>query len=65
MEDDTDQEILALKNNYERLLRDLTDENLKLKGDTGILKKKVSFGVTCVELVITMGQCVMSLFFKG
>ena len=42
MEDDTDQEILALKNNYERLLRDLTDENLKLKGDTGILKKKVS-----------------------
>lgn len=42
MEDDTDQEILALKNNYERQLREQTDENLKLRGDTGILKKKVT-----------------------
>ena len=41
MEEDTDQEILALKNRYERQLRQQTDENLKLRGDTGILKKKV------------------------
>ena len=41
MEEDTDQEILALKNHYERQLHEQCDENLKLRGDTGILKKKV------------------------
>lgn len=41
MEEDTDEEILALKNRYERQLRQQTDENLKLRGDTGILRKKV------------------------
>ena len=41
MEEDTDQEILALKNRYERQLREQHDENLKLRGDTGILRKKV------------------------
>lgn len=42
MEEDTDQEILALKNHYERQLHEQSDENLKLRGDTGILRKKVS-----------------------
>ena len=42
MEADTDQEILALKNRYERQIRLQADENLKLRGDTGILKKKVN-----------------------
>ena len=41
MEEDTDEEILSLKNRYERQLRQQTDENLKLRGDTGILRKKV------------------------
>ena len=41
MEEDTDQEILALKTHYERQLRQQTDENIKLRGDTGILRKKV------------------------
>ena len=41
MEADTDQEILSLKNRYERQIRLQADENLKLRGDTGILKKKV------------------------
>lgn len=44
MEEDTDQEILALKNRYERQLREQHDENLKLRGDTGILRKKVMNG---------------------
>ena len=43
MEADTDQEILALKNRYERQLHQQIDENLKLRGDTGILRKKVKF----------------------
>ena len=43
MESDTDQEILALKNRYERQLHLQIDENLKLRGDTGILRKKVTF----------------------
>ena len=43
MEADTDQEILALKNRYERQLHLQIDENLKLRGDTGILRKKVKF----------------------
>ena len=42
MEADTDQEILALKNRYERQLHLQIDENLKLRGDTGILRKKVN-----------------------
>lgn len=41
MEEDTDEEILSLKNRYERQLRQQMDENLKLRGDTGILRKKV------------------------
>ena len=48
MEADTDQEILALKNRYERQLHLQIDENLKLRGDTGILRKKVtSFVLPC------------------
>ena len=40
-EEDADEEILALKSRYERQLRQQVDDNLKLKGDAGILKKKV------------------------
>ena len=40
-EEDADEEILALKSRYERQLRQQVDDNLKLKGEAGILKKKV------------------------
>ena len=41
IEEDADREILDIKNNYEIQLRREREENLKLKGETGIMKKKV------------------------
>lgn len=41
-EEDADREILDLKNRYERQLRQRWEENTKLRGEVGILSKKVS-----------------------
>ena len=41
-EEDADHEILDLKNRYERQLRQRLEENTKLRGEVGILTKKVS-----------------------
>ena len=41
IEEDADREILDIKGKYERRLRDERDQNLRLKGETGIMKKKV------------------------
>lgn len=46
IEEDTDREILELKNRYERQLRQEKEDNMKLKGDAGIMKKKVSVPLT-------------------
>jgi len=43
IEEDADREILDIKNKYERRLRDEKEANMRLKGETGIMKKKVSF----------------------
>ena len=40
-EEDADREILDVKNNYERKLRQRWEENTKLRGEVGILSKKV------------------------
>ena len=40
-EEDADREILDLKNRYERQLRHRREENTKLRGEVGILTKKV------------------------
>ncbi len=40
-EEDADREILDLKNRYERQLRQRREENTKLRGEVGILTKKV------------------------
>ena len=45
IEEDTDREILELKNRYERQLRQEKEDNMKLKGDAGIMKKKVSISI--------------------
>ena len=42
IEEDADREILDIKNKYERRLRDEKEANSRLKGETGILTKKVS-----------------------
>ena len=42
IEEDADREILDIKNKYERRLRDEKEANMRLKGETGIMKKKVS-----------------------
>lgn len=41
IEEDADREILDMKNKYERRLRDEKEANSRLKGETGILTKKV------------------------
>ena len=41
IEEDGDQEILDLRNRYERKLREEKEENIRLRGDYGIMKKKV------------------------
>ena len=46
IEEDTDREILELKNRYERQLRQEKEDNMKLKGDAGIMKKKVSIQIS-------------------
>ena len=46
-EEDADREILDLKNNYERQLRQSMEKNTKLRGEVGILGKKAS-GSVCL-----------------
>ena len=41
IEEDGDREILDIKNKYEKRLRDEQEKNLKLKNDSGIMRKKV------------------------
>ena len=41
IEEDADREILDVKNKYERKLRNEVDANLRLKGESGIMRKKV------------------------
>ena len=41
IEEDADREILDLKNKYERKLRDEINTNMRLKGESGIMRKKV------------------------
>ena len=42
IEEDGDREMLDTKNKYEKRLRDEQETNLKLKNDSGIMRKKVS-----------------------
>lgn len=41
IEEDADREILDIKNTYEKKLREEREANMKLKGETGIMRKKV------------------------
>ncbi|EDV23339.1 uncharacterized protein TRIADDRAFT_27651 [Trichoplax adhaerens] len=43
IEEDVDREIVDIKNKYERRLRDEKEANLRLKGETGIMRKKVNY----------------------
>jgi len=43
IEEDADREILDIKNKYERRLREEKEANLRLKGETGIMRKKVNW----------------------
>jgi len=40
IEEDADREILDIKNKYERKLKEEKESNLRLKGETGIMRKK-------------------------
>ena len=53
IEEDADREILDIKNKYERRLREEKEANLRLKGETGIMRKKVNLDL-CVVLVNKM-----------
>lgn len=41
IEEDEDREIQDIKTKYEKKLRDEKESNLRLKGETGIMRKKV------------------------
>ena len=45
IEEDADREILDIKNKYERRLRDEKEANMRLKGETGIMRKKVRYSL--------------------
>jgi hypothetical protein len=40
IEDDADREIVELKTGYEKLLHEERETNLRLRGETGVMKKK-------------------------
>lgn len=44
IEEDEDREIQDIKTKYEKKLRDEKESNLRLKGETGIMRKKVRVG---------------------
>ncbi|EDO36068.1 predicted protein [Nematostella vectensis] len=48
IEEDADREILDIKNKYERRLREEKEANLRLKGETGIMRKKVRQGIPTI-----------------
>ena len=50
IEEDADREILDIKNKYERRLRDEKEANMRLKGETGIMKKKVVWKILKLSL---------------
>ena len=41
IEEDADSEILDINNKFEKKLRDEKEANLRLKGETGLMKRKV------------------------
>ena len=40
IEEDADYEIVEIKTNYEQLLYEEQEKNLKLRGETGVMRKK-------------------------
>ena len=51
-EEDVDREILDLKNRYERQLRQRWEENTKLRGEVGILTKKVCYFLVRIQFFL-------------
>lgn len=41
IEDDADREIIEIKTSYEDQLKEEKDSNVRLKGETGLMKKKL------------------------
>ena len=55
IEEDGDREILDIKNKYEKRLRDEQEKNLKLKNDSGIMRKKVNYQFQLSDLKLFSG----------
>ena len=65
IEEDGDQEILDLRNRYERKLREEKEENIRLRGDYGIMKKKVhtytyAYVCTYAHVYVHVHTCVFT-----
>ena len=58
IEEDADREILDIKNNYERRLRDEKEMNVRLKGEAGIMRKKVRTVPPFIIDVVLSGQII-------
>ena len=51
-EEDADKEILELKTKYEKLLRTEREANVRMRGESGIVKKKLQTLVSWHELIL-------------
>lgn len=54
IEEDEDREIQDIKTKYEKKLRDEKESNLRLKGETGIMRKKVPVGPFFAFLLLSI-----------
>ncbi|KAK6624808.1 hypothetical protein RUM44_011672 [Polyplax serrata] len=51
IEDDNDREIETLKSRYEKIIKGARESNIRLKGETGVLKKKIISSQKEIELI--------------
>jgi len=63
IEEDADREILEIKNKYERRLKEEVDTNIRLKGESGVMRKKVRKEIS-IMLVHVLYQIIKSCQFK-
>ena len=48
-EEDADKEVLELKTKYEKLLRTEKEGNIRLRGESGVMKKKLQTSIKDAE----------------
>ena len=62
-EEDADKEILEMKTKYEKLLRTEREANVRMRGEGGIVKKKLQTLVRLDEIVVIVKKYVSFLYW--